>query len=163
VSRAEEFNLEGTQLKKALAVISVVAAFAASAALATAQNESSRGDGVEPVAVEVPYKEVIIPESLEGRDEAFKKAVEQDRAEAPRGTKPGPVIDPDQVHVPEGPVEDVFVRHCAGVVKSGSLDREPLCQVVLLMDAGRIKAGVYAEKQVSAQYERFAELRGVAK
>jgi len=138
-------------------------AFAASAALATAQNGASNSGKGDPAAVLIPYKEVVIPDSMKGRDVAFKKAVKLDRAEALPSAEAGPEIDPDEVHVPAGPVADKLVEFCDELIERDALERNPLCQVVELMDEGAIKPGVYQEQQIENRFEKLEATQEVTK
>jgi len=138
-------------LRRVTAVLCVGVVFAASAAIALGQDNG--GDEGQPGAGVT----VTFPDSLEGRDEAYQRAVEFDHEQAPPGTEPGPTIEPDEVHIPDEPPVEFFVNHCNDVISNGAeaLNREPLCRAVILMDAGQLPGGVYPETEIEARYNQL--------
>ncbi len=156
-------------MRKLFAVICVGFAFAASAAIAVAQNESLNGGG-QPAGAGV-----VFPNSLEGREAAIRQAIENDEAAVAvaggsgAGTQsspeiePAPELEPGQIHVPDvAVVEEDLVEQCDAVVEADAIESKPLCQAVLLKDAGRISGGIYVEQGIENRYERLVQAEGGA-
>jgi len=121
------------------------------AAVALAQSNSGNGEAAQET---VPY---LDPDA--GYPESVTNSVLDDMAEAPPGTTPGPVIEPDEVHVPNEPPAKVFVDRCKSVAAGGTfaLDGEPLCRTVLLMDSGQITPGVYKEADIKRRFDELMD------
>lgn len=96
-----------------------------------------------------------------GASDSFIHSARQYEADAPPGTQPGPVIGPDEVHVPAGSVPENFVSSCWRVVHRGekAIERDPLCRAVLLKDEGQIAAGVYKVEYVEEKFKEWIARR----
>lgn len=136
--------------RRVISVLAVILAFAGTGALALAQTQSSGGDTSEADSLGLdPGREY--PES-------FLRTAKHYEDLAPPESSPGPPIESDEVHIPVGPPEEVFVRHCTeSASEDSSLDGDPLCRAVLLLNAGAIEPGVYKEPEVEQRYDTFVK------
>lgn len=125
------------------------------AVLVLGAGASWAGSGRDPF-------DLFLKEMVErGAPESFIHTARRDEAAAPPGTQIGPIIEPDQVHVPSGPVVPKFVNDCWRVVRRGpqAIERDPLCRAVLLKDAGLIEAGVYEDKFIEEKFNQWIKAR----
>lgn len=159
-------------MRRLIAVICVGVAFAASAAIALAQNGSLNGD-VKPAGADV-----VFPDSLKGRDAAIARAIAGDRgatevgdeadsslrattaSESTPEAEPAPELDPGEIYVPDEPVETDLVEHCDEVAETEAIDDKPLCAAVLLKEADRVSGGIFLEKGIENRYERLVQSEG---
>jgi len=101
-----------------------------------------------------PIEILISDLKNQGASNSLIDTVRKDADRAPDGTVPGPVIEPDEIHVPAEPPEPAFVSRCKDVL-SGDGRGDILCMAVLLRDADEILGGVYRKESIEMLYERW--------
>jgi len=135
-------------VRRVVAASAVFLAFAGTGAFAIAQTQSTDSDDARVAALGLDTSREY-PESFLNTAEHYEKL-------APPESSPGPVIQPDEVHIPEGEVPETFVKGCVeSASKDESLDSNSICRAILLKNAGAIEAGVYKVDEVGQRYEAF--------
>lgn len=135
-------------VKRVVTALALCLAFTGTGAYAIAQSQSTEGDDAREAALGLDTSREY-PESFLNTAEHYEKL-------APKDSRPGPPIEADEVHIPEGAVPEVFVKSCTeSASKDRSLDSNPLCRAVLLKNAGAIDAGIFKVADVKEKYEAF--------
>ena len=132
--------------RRTISFLALILAFGGTGAIAIAQSQSSGGNSEEA--------ESSTPGPHRESSDAFLRTARHYEKTVPSGIPRGPRIRPDEVHIPVGLPVEFFVEHCtASATKDPSLDSDPLCRAVLLMDAKAIPAGVFHDSEVERRYQ----------